>query len=482
MKKIALMGALALCLGFTSCDGYEEPNPPAQANPQEPVFVIDGLAVTDAVGTEVMDVAKYNNEGQQIPVLNVDLTNFPTTSDLKMVMEISATNDFARVGEVETTYADGVVTVSPDAFQGAYTSYISKGPKQKSIFVRYSAYAVSGNESVRLGGPDKYFGPYEINVLPMPSDLVIEDAYYLIGTISDWSFETAVKFNHSDLNVYDDPVFTLAVDVTEDQAAAGWWWKVIPASTYENGDWVDAKNASYGVEENGDESTEGMLVGRTDTEDCGAGCLTEGGQLLLTINLEEGTYAFTSAVTYLYTPGQANGWSQTSSQLLYTNDYTNYEGYAVLDPSGFKFSTAPDWDHTNLGDGGEEGVLSNDGGAGNLTVPALGLYWCKVNIASLTYSVTAISTIGVIGDATPAGWDASTALTPSDDFLTWTGDIVFKGGEFKFRANDGWDINLGGDLSNLTQDGGNIASPGEGTYTVTLSLAELPYTATVVKK
>ena len=109
------------------------------------------------------------------------------------------------------------------------------------------------------------------------------------------------------------------------------------------------------------------------------------------------------------------------------------------------------------------------------------MYYCKVNTASLKYSATLVSTIGVIGDATPAGWDASTPLTTTDN-LIWTGTIEFKGGEFKFRANDGWDINLGGDLQNLTQDGGNIASPGEGKYDVTLDLSKLPYSCSLVKK
>ena len=95
--------------------------------------------------------------------------------------------------------------------------------------------------------------------------------------------------------------------------------------------------------------------------------------------------------------------------------------------------------------------------------------------------MTLINTIGVIGDATPNGWDASTPLTTTDN-LIWTGTIAFKGGEFKFRANDGWDINLGGAISDLTQGGDNIASPGEGNYEVTLDLITLPYSCTLVKK
>lgn len=40
-------------------------------------------------------------------------------------------------------------------------------------------------------------------------------------------------------------------------------------------------------------------------------------------------------------------------------------------------------------------------------------------------------------------------------------------GEIKFRANDDWAINWGGDVNALTQGGGNIAVE-EGTYDIKL--------------
>jgi hypothetical protein len=56
------------------------------------------------------------------------------------------------------------------------------------------------------------------------------------------------------------------------------------------------------------------------------------------------------------------------------------------------------------------------------------------------------------------------------------------GDGWKFRANDDRAINLGGSLSNLTQGGDNIECSETGTYTITLDLSSLPYTATVVKQ
>jgi hypothetical protein len=80
-------------------------------------------------------------------------------------------------------------------------------------------------------------------------------------------------------------------------------------------------------------------------------------------------------------------------------------------------------------------------------------------------------------------WGAQENLTPSADYLTWTGTVTIGAGdEWKFRANDNWDINLGGSLDNLTPGGDNIKTTEAGTYKITLDLSSLPYKATVVKQ
>ena len=47
--------------------------------------------------------------------------------------------------------------------------------------------------------------------------------------------------------------------------------------------------------------------------------------------------------------------------------------------------------------------------------------------------------------------------------------------------NGGWTINLGGDLTNLTNDGANITGIENGLYDVTLSIGTTPYKATLKK-
>lgn len=481
MKKIALLSALALCLGFTSCDDNDIIGIPQ--NPEPSIFETSGLVMTPSteVTESTLDLKAYNDENKDIPLASIALTGFPADYDLQMVLQISKDENFTKVTEVPTSLVDGVLYVGADDLQGAYYDNISKGPKEKTIYARYAGYAIKGTTTVRLGAPDFYWPNGEntyvaLNVLPFPSSLVIEDAYYLLGTINGWSVAEAIKFNHSAENPYDDPVFTLKVDITPDQAAAGWWWKVIPQSTYETGDWVAADNAAYGVAENGDPAMSGMLVGRTADEDCGAGCVQEAGPYVLTLNLEEGTYDFALAIENLYTPGNSNGWSQDASQMLYTEDYANYMGYAHLN-GDFKFSSQNNWDGINYGSTGEEGKLSNDGGAGTLSAPADALYWCTANIASLTYSLYQVNTIGAIGDFN--GWASSVALTPSADFLVWEGDVDFGDGTgtWKLRCNDDWAVSLGGSsFDNVYQCNDNLPAPGAGVHHVMLDLSTLSST------
>ena len=97
-----------------------------------------------------------------------------------------------------------------------------------------------------------------------------------------------------------------------------------------------------------------------------------------------------------------------------------------------------------------------------------GYYKVDVDLSAKTYTLTPITTIGIIGAATPGGWDADTDLTYNAEERCWeVKGIELKAGECKFRANKGWDINWGGTPDNLTQNGDNI-SVEAGTYDIKL--------------
>ena len=66
------------------------------------------------------------------------------------------------------------------------------------------------------------------------------------------------------------------------------------------------------------------------------------------------------------------------------------------------------------------------------------------------------NTLGVIGDATPTGWDADTDMEFNAAKQRFYVDITLIDGTIKFRANDAWDVNWGGADGVLVSGADNI--------------------------
>ncbi len=99
----------------------------------------------------------------------------------------------------------------------------------------------------------------------------------------------------------------------------------------------------------------------------------------------------------------------------------------------------------------------------------LSLLFCAISWASFAQ----ISSVGIIGPATPNGWASDTDLTQSPDSAhLWSITMDLVAGECKFRANDAWDINWGANTFPTgigTQGGPNIAVPATGSFTITFN-------------
>ncbi len=189
----------------------------------------------------------------------------------------------------------------------------------------------------------------------------------------------------------------------------------------------------------------------------------------------------------LFVPGAYQGWNPgDESTVIYSVPENGiYDGYAFFpDPNTeFKFTDAPNWDNGNFGDNEGDGIL--DDGGGNIVAPGQGMHRLNVNINDRTYTVTPTNW-GVIGSATPTGWDADTDMVydPENRKLTLTLDLV--GGAdnaIKFRANDAWDLNLGDNGADLKMEygGENIAVTESGNYTIELFLNVPIFTYTLTR-
>jgi hypothetical protein len=184
-------------------------------------------------------------------------------------------------------------------------------------------------------------------------------------------------------------------------------------------------------------------------------------------------------MSVLYVPGSYQGWSPGSALTIGAADASKpkeYEGYIYLDDAAplFKFTTAPDWAHTSYGVGDAPGKLSTAANAGNLAITTgKGYYRLTADLGAMTWTATKTEW-GIIGDATPRGWDASTPLTYDAASKTWKATMALTAGKFKFRANDAWTLNYGADTAPgaLKFNTGDIAGPGPGTYEVVLDLSK----------
>ena len=515
MKKLSLYAVAALVgASLIACDDYKEPNPPAQYNPQAPVLNPDNVETEDVLSTAVVyDLEAMEAANQNIEIATASVEGLADGYTMGAVVYISNNNwqdknpyqvpAFSElISDVDDVKTYNIY-VSPRSLGEVYQE-ITSNPNEAEISIRYHV-TVNGENTTSYAGEAEDYYTHTITIIPLPSPYVLEDSYYLLISTDDWAtfYTEAYEFTHSEENVYDDPVFTIfGLNIPADWEGNAQWY-IVPKSTYEAGQLVASDYGYYGAKASAATPEEGKLVPYLSTvmDETGntvipqSGTFTISGPLSFTVDMMYQNYSYQLAIPQLYTPGEANGWGfGDNNMILSTTNYVDYEGYVYL-TGGYKLVTGPAWaNETNgyieYGQGDDEtivedGIITGSIAAGgpNLSVTDAALYWDSVNISTLTYKLTPIETIGVVGDATPGGWDASTPLTPSDDFLTWSGDIAFNGsGEFKFRANNGWDVNLGGTYDNLVQGGANIPTPGAGVYTVTLDLSAVPYTCTVVAK
>ncbi len=196
-----------------------------------------------------------------------------------------------------------------------------------------------------------------------------------------------------------------------------------------------------------------------------------GGQVVVAPQNPNNTY------NLLNVPGAYQGWDPTNNAtaLAQKGDANTFEGYAYFAEAGeFKFARGS-WDE-NYGDNEGDGTL--EAGGGNLSVAAPGYYRIYVDLNALTYSITPMQ-FGLIGSATPGGWDNDTDMTYNPETGAWELEVALVGGqELKFRANDAWDLNYGDDGANglLEQNGANIAIARDGVYKVSLFLNKPDYT------
>lgn len=295
---------------------------------------------------------------------------------------------------------------------------------------------------------------------PTATPQLDEKGYYMLGQVNgnEWDAKSPVW-----MNKISDGVYQLKVTTTADKN----WFKFYAGSNFVSNDWDSINKGALGCKENGSEEAFGYILYNGDSwGELQTPVIPGAGTWIVTLDMNNLTYTVGKPV--LYMAGDANGWA--TNDYLAGDDGVHFTGYMYLNQNGFKFCTQPEWKGTNYG-----ANFDTAPDAANITMTEeAGYYKVDVDLSAKTYTLIPITTIGIIGSASPNGWDSDVDMTyvpynaETKELGYWEAkDITLASGEIKFRANDDWAINWGGDTNALTQGGDNI-SVEAGTYDIKL--------------
>ena len=453
MKKYLLYSLLGVAaLSATSCnEDFNEDVAAPQQWEQEAAITLPGLSISPVATVDLAtasdSVTIFNPSVSGTLPEGATLDNFR----VDLVAESGSTTlNASTTGKVATTELQAVI-------EKAY----GKRPTERTFTATVYANIMNNGQASLLKG--------ETTVKAIPVAPQISQHYYLIGVPSAWDPTcVTMPFNHSNKDVYEDPVFSIVFPVADGET----WFAVTDDITVEKNDWSQVFGCAEG---NGNNGEEGTLKRRADLTDDGSFKVVVNGDakfIKMTLNMMEYTYKIEKLnfAEFIYVPGNHQGWSPEKAPALQSPNFDGvYVGYTYLN-GNFKFTKERNWNaEYNFNDFAvKDDIFFNNDGS-NINISEEGFYQIKADVASSNLSAVK-TTWGIIGPAQAGGWDADTNMTWNAADESWTATVELAADEFKFRANDAWAINVGGSLDNLTQDGGNIKVTEAGTYEVKLFL------------
>ena len=449
IKKILL--GMTLLMSMVSCtEDYTDWGNP-QSNSQEEAVAFGNGSVTPVDVINLADVT-----GDKVKVASIVA---PTSTKDTYTPSFKINFD----GQSFDIDADG--NMAKADLVNYITNKYGKRPTERDIDATLDAWLSNGSTAAKMATSETF------QVKAIPEAPFIDNGYYLVGDmfttddVNGWTKGVAKAFNHSEKDVYDDPIFTVSFETTK----ADQYWKIIPKKNIDADDlWAPGV---VGPKVDGDDSMTGALT----NGEAKAGKIAKAGKYKLTINMMDYSYTI-EEVNYdpfIYFIGSTDGWKSNDQKLALVDDAKGvYTGYVYLaDPNNagfeFKFQRAPgNWD-TAIGAGT---FVSFAGAAigvdnGNLGVNAgEGVYYMDVNLSEGTITATKIETMGMIGGFN--NWDGDAVMTWNAEEYCFEAtfeapNVGVTADGWKFRVNGDWAINLGGSINNLTAGGDNITVAGK---------------------
>ncbi len=493
MTKKILLG-IAFVASLASCtDDYKDWLSPLTA--EQPETVSFGNGSVSSVG--VIDLNTITTE-------NVKVCNItpPTASDAQYKPFYTISLDNGEGISIEENGNFDVSTLSDHV-----TNLYGRRPVDRVVNATVSMWLSNGTTAVKTATSDVF----HITVIPKAPQ--ISENYYIVGGASgDWAGTAAskeLKFSHSGLDVYEDPVFTIIMNAAEGDT----WFAIGDDEACDaitnNNDWSKLFGTTKG---NGNTDPSGTLDRRSNLSDDGSFCVPAGGKLIkVTINMMDYSYQIESldiSENY-YLIGGPGDWNNSKDQkfshsdksvfddpvFTYTFESTGSEmWFAFGDEEAIDAVGEGVWNKL-FGTKGDSKDLSgsfdrryNLDGDHSFCVDGTAKYYrISINMMEYTYEITPINYsqfVYFIG-ATDGWANAEQKLeSPAMDGV-YTGYLYCAdpngwGNEFKFqRVAGSWDDEInsgtftGGISGDFADGGGNIkATAGEGIYYVTLNLAD----------
>ena len=420
MKKTFLYSLAVLAsVSLASCNGDYDDWANPQTNPQEASAAKYGITFTAGPEAE----CNMPDEDGVINLVTVNSTDADVTGytlkDLKV-------NGEAIKGEI---VGNNIQVDAKELEKILCTQNNSRASVTRDI-------NVESKVSVNLASGDAVaintVGTTTAKLKPTPTPAIDENGYYMLGEVNGNGWDNTKPEYMTKVS---DGVYQLKVTTKKDKN----YFKFYEGSKFVSGDWNAINSGVLGCEKDGCEDASGTIYYTGDSWGSPQTMVIVGtGTWIVTLDMNNLKYTVGKPV--LYMKGDANGWD--GYDYLSGDDGVHFTGFMYLNQNGFKFTTAPDWSGTNYGED-----FKTEGNPPNITMtePA-GYYEVVVDLSAKTYTLTPITTIGIIGTAAPNGWDSDVDLTYNVEERCWeVKDIELNAGECKFRANDAWKMQWGYD-------------------------------------
>ncbi len=439
MKKILSIMSMALLMAGCTED-YKDWAQPFQNGPEEPVSVsisvspgeaVNFATITDETTVKLFSASVSNPEGAE-----ATYTASITNEDGSKEIAIKTDENF---------------NCSKAELESAVNALWGRRPVVRTIPVKVLAYVKVNGVAIATTG--------STTLTATPNAPVIEDAYYITGTVNGWdNTNTDYELSNGGADPYENSIFT--VMIPGDKVTGDFEFKVTPKSGL-GGDWSKCLTAS---------DTEGVFATNNAGGNLKVAYVAGAKFYRIQFDLMNQTWsgAGLSFGDYFYEIGNESGWGTSHALAGPAND-GKYKGYYYLNGE-FKFKpNADNWDDDLEYVSGTttSGTLTDAGGP-NCPDPGEGFYEIFLDAGALNYTLTKIESVSMIGGFNEWGSDLEMTYNTEEGCWEVTTDQV--SGEYKFRANHDWAINWGGDVNGLTQDGANLSIDG-GSHTFKLYLS-----------